>query len=73
MSLLMSSILSLMLSFERGIWDNLASAAFPSMIFAIFIPAGLMSGDQVSNFVRCSEDRFVDGYKAENRQSSLFI
>jgi len=29
--------------------------------------------DQVRNFVRCCEDRFVDRYKAENRQSSPIV
>uniref|UniRef100_UPI00358E0EE1 thromboxane-A synthase-like isoform X1 n=2 Tax=Myxine glutinosa TaxID=7769 RepID=UPI00358E0EE1 len=43
MSSLMSSILILMVSFESGTRDNLFSAAFPSMMLAIFNAAGLMS------------------------------
>ncbi|KAK3602402.1 hypothetical protein CHS0354_030124 [Potamilus streckersoni] len=29
--------------------------------------------DQVNNFVRCCENGFVDGYKAQNSHRSLFI
>ncbi|XP_029284002.1 uncharacterized protein LOC115024419 isoform X1 [Cottoperca gobio] len=43
MSSLTSSILLLIVSFERGIWDNFSSAAFPSMIFTIFNAAGFTS------------------------------
>ena len=42
MSLLISSILLLILSFDRGINENLSSAAFPSIIFAIFNAAGFI-------------------------------
>lgn len=68
----LSSILSLMVSFKRGIWDNLPSAAVPSIRFTIFNAGGFMSVvygvwlallcDQVSN-----------GYKSKRRQSGLFI
>ncbi|KAF2349603.1 Alpha-macroglobulin receptor-binding [Trinorchestia longiramus] len=44
MSLLISSILSLIMSFERVIWDNFTSASFSSMIFAIFNTAGFTNG-----------------------------
>ena len=57
-----------MVPLERGIWEDLFSAAIPNMLFAFFNAAVFASFspmvslfcNQVRDFVRCCEDGFVN-------------
>ena len=53
-----------MLSFYRGINENLSSAAFPSIIFAIFNAAGFISVSPIVCGLHCVAMRYATSYDA---------
>ena len=64
MSLLISSILLLIMSFERGINENLSSAASSSTIFANFNAAGFMGVSPIVCSLHSVAIRYATSYDA---------